>query len=131
RDVDFGGVIVDTSSASDDQPFEPSGDDERRTAMMRQELESVDFYIAQGYHDIAIDTLDLLERQFGSHPEINVRRNNLGAHGEARFAPPAQPDEVAPADIIPEPRGAELSTGADLAFAEIEEAGATVQSASS
>jgi len=27
-----------------------------------QELESVDFYIAQGYADIAVDTLDLLER---------------------------------------------------------------------
>ena len=28
---------------------------------MRQELESVDFYIAQGYSDIAVDTLEMLE----------------------------------------------------------------------
>ena len=131
KDVDFGGVIVDTSSASDAQPFEPSVDNERRVAMMRQELESVDFYIAQGYNDIAIDTLDLLERQFGSHPEINVRRHQLGAHGEVRAAPPAQQDEVEPANIIAEPRGGELSTGAELAFAEIKETAAPAQSAAS
>ncbi|HKB66366.1 MAG TPA: tetratricopeptide repeat protein [Pyrinomonadaceae bacterium] len=46
-------------------------------AMMRQELESVDFYITQGYSDIAFDTLELLERQFGAHPEIDVRRKQL------------------------------------------------------
>jgi tetratricopeptide (TPR) repeat protein len=45
--------------------------------MMKQELESVDFYITQGYSDIALDTLELLERQFGSHPEIESRRQKL------------------------------------------------------
>jgi tetratricopeptide (TPR) repeat protein len=48
-------------------------------ALMQQELESVDFYLAQGYSDIAVDTLDLLERQFGSHPEIEARRERLKA----------------------------------------------------
>jgi tetratricopeptide (TPR) repeat protein len=52
---------------------------ERRENMMRQELESVDFYIAQGYSDIAVDTLELLERQFGSHPDIQSRREKLAA----------------------------------------------------
>ena len=42
-----------------------------------QELESVDFYIAQGYTDIAVDTLDLLERQFGGHEDIQRRRKQL------------------------------------------------------
>jgi tetratricopeptide (TPR) repeat protein len=49
----------------------------RLETMMRQELESVDFYIAQGYSDIAVDTLEMLERQFGSHPEIQARREKL------------------------------------------------------
>jgi len=53
------------------------GDEARRAAMMRQELESVDFYLAQGYSDIAGDTLEMLERQFGSHPEIQSRREVL------------------------------------------------------
>jgi tetratricopeptide (TPR) repeat protein len=129
-DADFGGVIVDTSAASDAQPFEPSSDGERRAAMMRQELESVDFYIAQGYNDIAVDTLNLLERQFGSHPEINVRRNKLSAHIEPTSAPLAQQEGFEPAGIA-EPRSAEIPAGADLAFAEIEETPAPAQSASS
>lgn len=54
--------------------------------MMRQELESVDFYIAQGYSDIAVDTLEMLERQFGSHPDIQARREKLAAAGGQRVA---------------------------------------------
>ena len=58
--------------------FETSATDgERNETIMRQELESVDFYIAQGYSDIAVDTLEMLERQFGSHPEILARREKL------------------------------------------------------
>jgi tetratricopeptide (TPR) repeat protein len=54
-------------------------EDGRLENMMRQELESVDFYIAQGYSDIAVDTLEMLERQFGSHPDIQARREKLAA----------------------------------------------------
>ena len=57
----------------------PTGDKTRVEALLRQELESVDFYMTQGYTDIAIDTLDLMERQFGSNPEIDVRREKLKA----------------------------------------------------
>lgn len=64
-------------------PIESSSADEseRRENMMRQELESVDFYIAQGYSDIAVDTLEMLERQFGQHPDIQARREKLAASG--------------------------------------------------
>lgn len=58
-------------------------DEERKDALRRQELESVDFYIAQGYLDIALDTLDLLERQFGSHMDIDLRRRRLENPDEA------------------------------------------------
>jgi tetratricopeptide (TPR) repeat protein len=47
--------------------------DHRLEAMRKQELESIDFYLAQGYMDIALNTLELLERQFGPHPEIDAR----------------------------------------------------------
>ncbi len=57
-------------------------DGERKETVMRQELESVDFYIAQGYSDIAVDTLEMLERQFGPHAEIQSRRERL-AQGRA------------------------------------------------
>src|SRR5687767_14460811 len=65
-------------------------DGARMEGIMRQELESVDFYIAQGYSDIAVDTLEMLERQFGSHPDILARREKLAAAG-------GQPAAEAPA----------------------------------
>ena len=52
-------------------------DSSRTESTIRQELESVDFYITQGYADIATDTLDLMERQFGPHPGIDERREKL------------------------------------------------------
>jgi tetratricopeptide (TPR) repeat protein len=55
----------------------PASDDERITALLTNELESVDFYIAQGYADVASDTLDMLERQYGAHPAIEDRRSLL------------------------------------------------------
>ena len=72
-----------SEQASGDFIFEepsadPGTDDQARKAALRtQELESVDFYIAQGYTDIALDTLDLLEQQFGSHTDIDLRRQQL------------------------------------------------------
>jgi tetratricopeptide (TPR) repeat protein len=52
-------------------------EEERIADVLRPELESVDFYIAQGYIDIAIDTLDLLRQQCGDHPEIEARRTRI------------------------------------------------------
>lgn len=72
-------------------------EDDRHAAIRAQELESVDFYIAQGYVDIAIDTLDLLERQFGSHPDIERRRRQLA--GEAEEAEP-HIDEHLPSEPV-------------------------------
>lgn len=51
---------------------------ESRETQLKQELESVDFYLAQGYTDVARSTLDLLEQQYGHHPEIESRREQAG-----------------------------------------------------
>ncbi|HEU4834520.1 MAG TPA: tetratricopeptide repeat protein [Pyrinomonadaceae bacterium] len=87
QEVDFSIVTTpDTPVATDEaSPV----DEERHENVMRQELESVDFYIAQGYSDIALDTLEMLERQFGSHPEILSRREKLAQRTE-------QPVEASP-----------------------------------
>lgn len=69
-EVDFGNTIPPAATDALAQP-------ERQEAMLRQELESVDFYIGQGYLDIAVDTLDMLEKQFESHPEIEARREQI------------------------------------------------------
>jgi len=85
--------------------------------MMYHELESVDFYITQGYSDIAFDTLELLERQFGPHPEIDSRRKKLEA---AKQSPPGTSVKIS----APEVSGSETSAGVDLTtdlgFGEIE-----------
>ena len=86
-------------------------DDEGRRANLRlQELESVDFYIAQGYSDIAIDTLNLLESQFGKHHDIDSRRRQLAQGTDAEisgfeFEAPAEPEPaqaVADFSFIPD-----------------------------
>jgi tetratricopeptide (TPR) repeat protein len=64
-----------------------SADESRNASIRAQELESVDFYIAQGYVDIALDTLDLLENQFGAHVDIDLRRRQL--QGAPEGAEPA------------------------------------------
>lgn len=91
-------------------------------AMMEHELESVDFYITQGYSDIAIDTLELLERQFGSHPEIDARREQLQSGRPGAGVGVSQP--IATAD--PETETADQSdpsappaSGIDAGLAEI------------
>ncbi|HYV10839.1 MAG TPA: tetratricopeptide repeat protein [Pyrinomonadaceae bacterium] len=75
QEVDFS--IVTTPDTPVATAEEAPVAEERNENVMRQELESVDFYIAQGYSDIAVDTLEMLERQFGQHPEILSRREKL------------------------------------------------------
>jgi tetratricopeptide (TPR) repeat protein len=45
---------------------------------MRDELEGVDFYIAQGYMEIARDSLDRMSAEHGDHSEIELRYKRLG-----------------------------------------------------
>jgi tetratricopeptide (TPR) repeat protein len=81
QEVDFSIVTpVDGADAGgvEDSPVEET----KHENMMRQELESVDFYIAQGYQDIAVDTLEMLERQFGPHPDIETRREKLAGRDQ-------------------------------------------------
>jgi tetratricopeptide (TPR) repeat protein len=71
QEVDFG---FDDAATADAQPA-GSGTEQ----MLLQELESVDFYVEQGYLDIARDTLDMLEKQYGAHAGIEERRRLLPA----------------------------------------------------
>ena len=80
QEVDFN--IVTTPDTPVAAAEEGPAAEERHQNIMRQELESVDFYIAQGYSDIAVDTLEMLERQFGPHPDIQSRREKLARRDE-------------------------------------------------
>lgn len=75
-----------------------------KQAQLRQELEGVDFYIAQGYSDIAVSTLDLLEHQFGADPGIAERRARVLTMGGSQSAhglgAPISAPETSPASGI-------------------------------
>jgi tetratricopeptide (TPR) repeat protein len=88
QEVDFN-IVTSGDTPVVDAETEPA-EEGRQENIMRQELESVDFYIAQGYSDIAVDTLEMLEKQFGEHPEIQARREKLAArHQQAAAEAPA------------------------------------------
>jgi tetratricopeptide (TPR) repeat protein len=105
-------------------------DEERHENVMRQELESVDFYIAQGYSDIAIDTLEMLERQFGQHPEILSRREKLTQRDqpveEAAVFEFGGVEEVATATPVPADT---ITFDADSAYASLVDDGNNVGAA--
>lgn len=59
--------------------------------VLRDELEGVDFYIAQGYAEIAQDTLERLREENGDHPEILARYKRLGASPDQHISEPVEP----------------------------------------
>jgi tetratricopeptide (TPR) repeat protein len=78
-EFEFGGADVDATPTAKIDTRQSAADLARRESIMLQELESIDFYITQGYVDIAVDTLEMLEREFGSNPAIDSRRRQLQA----------------------------------------------------
>jgi tetratricopeptide (TPR) repeat protein len=87
----------------------------RREGTLRQELESVDFYITQGYVDIANDTLDLMERQFGNKPEIAARRQKLELKLASQGQPAANPFESNGSEQLVDSES--IAADVDFAFA--------------
>lgn len=68
-------IIPAEAENTDDRELKPS--DERK---LHQEIESVDFYITQGYTDLAEKTLTALENEFGNRREIvNLRQQLNGS----------------------------------------------------
>ncbi|MBA2527346.1 MAG: tetratricopeptide repeat protein [Pyrinomonadaceae bacterium] len=113
-------VALDESLRGPAEPAQPVSDRRSPEAMLRQELESVDFYITQGYADIAADTLDLMERQFGAHPDITARRAKLRAGPSVEVsvttAPPPETFEFGATE-----QPAEVATDIDITFGGLRE----------
>ncbi|HVS83405.1 MAG TPA: tetratricopeptide repeat protein [Pyrinomonadaceae bacterium] len=86
--------IVAEELPSTSEPAVEDDAESRNSDLRARELESVDFYIAQGYLDIAVDTLDLLERQFGSQPDIDIRRQRLQQASDTPIKEPAVQTET-------------------------------------
>lgn len=69
--------------------------------VLRDELEGIDFYIAQGYVEIAHDTLDRLRAENGDHPEILVRYKRLGGSLNVPAFEPVEPESIGPVIVEP------------------------------
>ncbi|HEY3103572.1 MAG TPA: tetratricopeptide repeat protein [Pyrinomonadaceae bacterium] len=116
----FDSIVAEELPSSDSQKTEEAVGEERIAAVLRQELESVDFYIAQGYIDIALDTLNLLQQQCGTHAEIDSRRHQIkrlqsGAAEVADASASVEHGEVTFAGDFDIPTAPELS-GAEVAI---------------
>jgi tetratricopeptide (TPR) repeat protein len=64
--------------------------------VLRDELEGIDFYIAQGYVEIARDTLERLRDENGDHPEILARYRRLGGNYESGSFGQVEPESSNP-----------------------------------
>lgn len=117
--IDFSAVAEQSAtSAVPDLTFGETPDaphlDDHHQKILQQELESIDFYIGQGYHDIAQDTLEMLERQFGPHPDIAGRRAQLPVAAPAIVSSDPPPEEISwHAEAAPEAHAAILPPAAD------------------
>jgi tetratricopeptide (TPR) repeat protein len=81
QEFDFSTQVPSAPAAAKDQRQEPGVEH-----MLQRELEGVVFYIEQGYADIARDTLDSLERQYGPRAEIGALRDRLATIAETGSA---------------------------------------------
>jgi tetratricopeptide (TPR) repeat protein len=120
QEVDFGATVGSEAVSGETTANEEEG---RLEHIMRQELESVDFYISQGYNDIAADTLEVLEKQFGPHADIQARREKLNAGLQ-----PAAPAvfEFGGVDEMSETHEEIVSLDADMTFASLADVGTEV-----
>jgi tetratricopeptide (TPR) repeat protein len=105
KPIPFAAAELGGGSSFEDAGLAPEkGSGEGRVKLLlAQELESVDYYLAQGYTDIARDTLDMLERQYGANEEISQRRRQMPQDADALVtfpnAPAAASNEFTPAEF--------------------------------
>jgi tetratricopeptide (TPR) repeat protein len=127
RTAAFGSGDLNAGSAFEDATLAPEKEtgDGRVRMLLAQELESVDYYLAQGYSDIARDTLDMLERQYGANEEIDRRRRQLALEEENGFAMPSAAAGEEKATVTDADSPAEFETFAQFeSFAPLEETAA-------
>src|SRR6185436_15173763 len=86
--------------------------------VLRDELEGIDFYIAQGYLEIAQDTLDRLHAEYGDHPEVLARYKRMGLNVESRAASVPAPELEAMPEVLPVDEQAQASAPVGTTFFE-------------
>ena len=88
--------------------------------VLRDELEGIDFYIAQGYVEIARDTLDRLREENGDHPEILARYKRLDGESGPLPAERAEVSSGKANSVMPEFSSPDIIETIDESPAELE-----------
>lgn len=96
----FESIVAEELPPPSETTSDQASENDRAAAILRQELESVDFYIAQGYIDIAVDTLDLLEQQCGEHPDIRTRRDQIAQLQTGAVAAPEESPIIEHGELV-------------------------------
>lgn len=86
---------------------------------LQREIESVEFYITQGYRDLALKALDALEQEFGNRKELTELRLRLNDFQETDFPELQTKSEEIPAALSEEPSVETSKTAADVKKFEI------------
>src|ERR1051326_7179497 len=115
QEVDFNIVATPETEAASVETG--PADEARHENMMRQELESGGFYIAQAYADIPVETLEMLERQFGPNAEIQSRREKLAARDQQPATTEAAVFEFGGVEEGPTSAPEKITLDADAAYA--------------
>ncbi|MDQ3802228.1 MAG: tetratricopeptide repeat protein [Acidobacteriota bacterium] len=83
-------------------------------ARLREELETVEYYSAQGYKDLALKTLDSMVETFGSVPEIEQARRQIENEApQQQLEPQEQEEPEQPQQFEPETATVSTSTSAN------------------
>lgn len=72
------GLESNTDEIIEQQPQAPRELSEFEIHNLQKELEGIDFYVAQGFVDLAEKAIKELEERFGKHPEIDKARETMG-----------------------------------------------------
>ncbi len=103
------GLQTVAEESADEKPLSLS--DERR---VQQELESVEFYLAQDYKDLAAKSLDALEAEFGNSEEFARYRKQLDGSNNDLESEIESFAETADNDVVIETRTADFDPMGDF-----------------
>lgn len=108
-----GAEVIDDYGAGFTNSEEPNHKQELapfEQAHLQQEIESAEFYVSQGFQDLALKSLDDLEKEYGKHPEIERLRQSLNVEDSVQSATAYAPaeinfavEETVPVPMISEP----------------------------
>jgi tetratricopeptide (TPR) repeat protein len=107
-------IMPDVFEANDYQSFAPTPETNGKLNLsdglrLQKELDSIEFYIEQGYDDLAARSLSELEAEFGDQTEIATLRARIGGASQSATAKIKPEKPVIENTYVPEPSAIETN----------------------